>query len=143
MAIHFDEYGKWPVDPVAARKKQEMVKISPSQWKHFVHGEKDHVHLSLIASSNYAQVGYIQIPPGNFSELENHAGDEVIYMVKGKMAIRIVWTDDFEADAAQANHPHYEIRQGESFLIPAGYVHQYINFLEDDVVFYFGIGSDF
>src|SRR3972149_3499668 len=70
MAALFDDYGRWPVDPVDYRKKKEMVKISPHQWKHLVHGEKKHAHVSVIASTNYAQVGYIQLPPNSSSELE-------------------------------------------------------------------------
>ena len=143
MAALFEDYGKWPVDPIECRKKRELVKISPGEWKHLVHGEKKHAHVSLIASTNYAQVGYVQLVPGSSTELENHKGDEVLYVTKGKMAVRIVWTKDLEADAANANHPHYEVSAGEAFLIPEGYIHQYVNLTEHEADFFFGLGPDF
>ncbi len=139
----FKDYGKWPVDPVEARKKGDLVKIKPDQWKHLVHGKKKHIHISVISSTNYAQVGQVYLPPNSFSELENHSGDEVIYMMRGKMAIRVVKTPDLEEDAANANRRHYELCQGEAFLIPEGYIHQYINLTTNQAVFFFGIGPDF
>lgn len=139
----FRDYGKWPVDPVEARERRELVKITPGQWKHLVHGIKKHVHVSVIASTNYAQVGRINLPPNSCSELENHDGDEVIYMLEGKMAVRIVETPDLEEDASNANRRHYELCTGEAFLIPEGYIHQYINLTTGQAAFFFGIGPDF
>ena len=143
MKTLFEGYGKWPLDPVKARQDKELVKISPDGWKHLVHGRDRHVHVSLMLSTNYAQVGHIRLYPGSFSELENHHGDEVIYMLKGKMAVRVVTTPDLQADAANANRQHFEVRQGEAFLIPEGYVHQYLNLTDRESVFFFGIGPDF
>ena len=143
MKSLFDDYGKWPVDPAQARHDLELVKISRDDWKHLIHGEKEHVHVSVMLSTDYAQVGHIRLYPGSHSELENHAGDEVIYMLKGKMAIRVVTTSDLEVDAANANRQHFELCQGEGFLIPEGFVHQYVNLTDEESVFFFGIGPDF
>ena len=143
MKTLFDGHRTFPVDPADARKRQEIVKIRREDWKHFVHGEKRHVHLSLMLSTDYAQVGHIRLYPGAHSELENHAGDEVIYMMKGRMAIRVVTTPDLEADAANANRQHFALEEGEAFLIPEGFVHQYVNLTDKAAVFFFGIGPDF
>lgn len=139
----FDGHRTWPVDPAKARKDLELVKIKPDDWKHLVHGQKKHVHVSLILSTDYAQVGHIRLYPGSYSELENHAGDETIYMLKGKMAIRVVTDPDIQADAANANRQHFELSEGEAFLIPEGFIHQYINLTDQESKFFFGIGSDF
>lgn len=139
----FKDYGKWPVDPVEAREKGHLIKITKDQWKHLVHGKKKHIHISVIASTDYAQVGHGNLPPNSFSELENHGGDEVIYMLRGKMAIRIVETPNMDEDLANANRRHYELCTGEAFLIPEGYIHQYINLTANQAVFFFGIGPDF
>jgi len=72
-----------------------------------------------------------------------NAGDEVIYMLKNKMAVRVVTTPDLEADAANANRQHFELCEGEAFLIPEGFVHQYLNLTDQEAVFFFGIGPDF
>jgi len=143
MKTLFDGYGKLPVDPAKARQALELVKISPDSWKHLVHGRERHVHATVILSTDYAQVGQIRLFPGSFSELENHHGDEVIYMIKGKMAVRVVTTPDLEADAANANRQHFELSEGEAFLIPEGYVHQYVNLTDKESVLFFGIGPDF
>ena len=143
MKTLFDGHGSWPVEPARAREALELVKISPDRWKHLVHGRDKHVHVAVILSTNYAQVGQIRLYPGSYSELENHHGDEVIYMMKGKMAVRVVTTPDLEADAANANRQHFELSQGEAFLIPEGYVHQYVNLTDEEAVFFFGIGPDF
>ena len=143
MKTLFEGHGKWPLDPVAARARQELVKISPDSWKHLVHGRDKHVHVSVMLSTDYAQIGHIRLYPGSHSELENHHGDEVIYMLKGKMAVRVVTTRDLEADAANANRQHFELCQGEAFLIPEGHVHQYLNLTDEESVFFFGIGPEF
>ena len=143
MKTLFEDYGKWPVDPAKARENLELVKISRDSWKHLVHGQKKHVHVSVLLSTDYAQVGHIRLYPGSYSELENHAGDEAIYMLKGKMAIRVVTDPDLQADAANANRQHFELSEGEAFLIPEGFVHQYVNLTDEESVFFFGIGSDF
>ena len=143
MKTLFDGHGKLPVDPADARKNLELVKITPDQWRHLVHGRDKHVHLSLMLSTDYAQVGHVRLYPGSHSELENHAGDEVIYVLKNKMAVRVVTTPDLEADAANANRQHFELCEGEAFLIPEGFVHQYINLTDKETVFFFGIGPDF
>ena len=143
MKTLFDDYGKWPVDPAKARKDLELVKVSPGDWKHLIHGQKKHVHVSVLLSTDYAQVGHIRLWPGSHSELENHAGDETIYMLKGKMAVRVVTNPDLQADAANANRKHFELSEGEAFLIPEGFVHQYVNLTDKESVFFFGIGSDF
>ena len=143
MKALFEDYGKFPADPAKARENLELIKITPDQWKHLVHGREKHVHVSVMLSTDYAQVGHIRLYPGSHSELENHAGDEVIYMLKNKMAVRVVTTGDLEADAANANRPHFELLEGEAFLIPEGYVHQYLNLTDKEAVFFFGIGPDF
>jgi quercetin dioxygenase-like cupin family protein len=143
MAKLFEDYGKFPVDPVKARKDKELIKIAPEMHKHLVHGKENHVHVSLISSTNYAQVGHITLAPKSHSELENHNGDEVIYMKKGRVAIRVVWHEDLEADAKNVNRHHFELNEGEAFLIPEGYVHQYINLMGEKAVMFFGIGPDF
>ena len=143
MSDFFEDYGQWPVNPTQAREKGDLVKITPQQWKHLVHGQNKHVHMSVISSTNYAQVGHVNLTPGSHSELENHDGDVVIFMIRGKMAVRIVETADLQADAENANRRHYELCQGEAFLIPEGYVHQYINLTDAQAVFFFGIGADF
>jgi quercetin dioxygenase-like cupin family protein len=143
MKTLFDGYRKWPVDPVNARRALELVKISPNQWKHLVHGREKHVHVSVMLSTDYAQVGHFRLYPGSYSELENHHGDEGIYMVRGKMAIRVVTNPNPEVDAANANRQHFELSEGQAFLIPEGYVHQYLNLTDKEAVFFFCIGSDF
>lgn len=140
---HFAGHGALPVDPYEAREKGELIKITPNNWRHLIHGRDAHVHVSMILSTNYAQVGYINLPSGSHSELENHAGDEVIYMTKGKMAVRIVENPDLQEDARNANRHHYELNEGEAFLIPEGYIHQYINLTDKMARFFFGIGPDF
>ncbi|MFH0965046.1 MAG: cupin domain-containing protein [Planctomycetota bacterium] len=143
MKALFDRHGKLPADPADARRKLELIKITPDEWQHLVHGRDKHVHVSLMLSTDYAQVGHIRLFPGSHSELENHAGDEVIYMLKNKMAVRVVTNPDLEADAANANRQHFELCEGEAFLIPEGFVHQYINLTDKEAVFFFGIGPDF
>ena len=67
----------------------------------------------------------------------------VIVTLEGKMAIRVVTNPDLKADAANANRQHFELCEGEAFLIPEGFVHQYINLTDQESKFFFAIGSDF
>jgi quercetin dioxygenase-like cupin family protein len=59
------------------------------------------------------------------------------------MSVRVVTDPDPEVDAANANRQHFELLEGQAFLIPEGYVHQYLNLTDKEAVFFFGIGSDF
>jgi quercetin dioxygenase-like cupin family protein len=124
MKSNFDLLGQWPISGEEARREGRMIRIPPDQFLHFVHGEKNHVLVSFFVSNDLMHEGMMTLPPGGHSDVESHAGDEVIYVLEGVLVMRI------HSDG-QTSPPitveGFQVAQGQKFLVPEGARHQYFN----------------
>lgn len=138
MHPNVDTLGKWPISGDEARKAKRLIPIRSCEQLPLIHGQRDHVLFSFIVSNDYMNVGILQIPPGKYSEVERHEGDEALYLLEGDLVIRLV--DEEQPTENQALFDGQHVCQGEKCLIPEGQRHQYINFTDKMVRAFIAIG---
>ena len=124
MEAAYKLLGKWPVSREELDKNKKMIRITPKDWLHVIHGQENHILISFFVSNDLINVGQIVIPPAKASDMEEHKGDEGLYVLSGKLMVRIFEDDD---DLSSVSNSSFEVLEGQKFLIPEGYKHQYLN----------------
>ena len=135
-----DMLGRYPVSGVEARKNQRLIHIPQDKMLRLIHGKENHILVSFFVSNDFVHFGTIQIPKGIYSDPETHKGDEVLFVLKGKLTVQ-VYEDTGEEDTSVL-HESYEILPEEQFLIPEGMKHRYLNFSNEVVEAVFGIAPE-
>lgn len=125
--------GKWP----SGKREKELEILIVKEPLTLIHGEKNHILVSFFVSDDLVHTGQVSIPIGICSHSEIHQGDEVIYVTKGHLGVQI-----YEEETEQTIRSVHEVRKGETFLIPEGTNHSYLNFSEKVTKFFFGIAPD-
>jgi quercetin dioxygenase-like cupin family protein len=133
-----DYIGHWPVDPEGARAAKRLIAISPTEHLHLIHGRDQHILVSLIVSNEHVTVGLLTIPPGGFSEIEGHDGEEALEVLQGTLVVRTFDSGE-ELDTEKASHMSLTVRCGEKLYLPRGMKHCYKNFGEDSVRAFFAV----
>jgi gentisate 1,2-dioxygenase len=130
--------GCWPVDPNEARQAKRLIHITPAEHLHLIHGNDQHILVSLIVSNEYVTLGLITIPPGGYSGIEDHEGEEALEVLQGTLVVRTFKPGE-EFDLEKASHMSLTVRRGEKLYLPSGVKHCYKNFGEDVVRAYFAV----
>ena len=135
-----DLLGKYPLSGEEARKNKRLIHIPPDKMLRLIHGKQNHILVSFFVSNDFVHFGKIQIPRGVYSDPEKHKGDEVLFVLKGRLTVQVYEEED-EEDASVL-HESYEILPEEQFLIPEGMKHRYLNFSNDVVEAVFGVAPE-
>jgi mannose-6-phosphate isomerase-like protein (cupin superfamily) len=135
-----DLLGKYPIPGEAARKNKRLIHIPQDKMLRLIHGKDNHILVSFFVSNDFVHFGKIQIPKGIYSDPETHKGDEVLFVLKGKLTVQVYEEDDEEDTSVL--HESYEILPEEQFLIPEGMKHRYLNFSNEVVEAVFGIAPE-
>jgi quercetin dioxygenase-like cupin family protein len=130
--------GRWPVDFQEARKAKRLIHITPADHLHLIHGCNQHILISVIVSNEYVTLGLITIPPGGYSEIEDHEGEEALEVLQGTLVVRTFEPGE-ELDLEKTSQMSLTAHRGESLYVPSGMKHSYKNFGEDVVRAYFAI----
>ncbi len=124
MKSGFDLLGQWPVSGEEARRDGRMLRIPPDQWLHFVHGQRNHMLASFFVSNDLMHEGMLTLPPGSHSDVESHAGDEVLFVLEGTLVVNI---HDESRAGFSVSVEGLQVPQGYKCLVPEGVKHQYFN----------------
>lgn len=119
-----DFLGNWPLETEQARKEKRYLHISPEKALTVVHGRENPTKFMFYISNNKCHLGKFEICAGRHTDPETHKGDEVLMVLKGRL--QIVVLSELEDEKA-VSRKAYEVSEGEKFLIPEGYKHQYFN----------------
>ena len=130
----------WPISGEKARKNNRLIYISKDKVLRLIHGKDNHILVSFFVSNDYIHFGKIQIPKGIYSDPESHKGDEVLFVLKGKLTIQVYEKEN--DDNESVIHESYEVEEEEQFLIPEGFKHRYLNFSDSVVEAIFGIAPE-
>jgi len=128
--------GTWPLPGDDARKAGRMVFIPGERWLRVIHGKDNHILISFFVSNDFCHFGKMRIAPSTHSDQETHKGDEVLFVLKGKLNIQVYGENESEATVL---HETREVEEGCQFLIPEGIRHRYLNFSDETVEAVFGI----
>lgn len=135
-----DLLGRYPVPGEEARKNKRLIHIPPDKMLKLIHGKENHILVSFFVSNDFVHFGKIQVPKGIYSDPETHRGDEVLFILKGKLTVQVYEEEDGEDTSVL--HESYEILPEEQFLIPEGMKHRYLNFSNEVVEAVFGIAPE-
>jgi mannose-6-phosphate isomerase-like protein (cupin superfamily) len=135
-----DLLGKYPMSGEEARKNKRLIHIPPDKMLRLIHGKENHILVSFFVSNDFVHFGKIQVPKGIYSDPETHRGDEVLFILKGKLTVQVYEEEDEEDTSVL--HESYEILPEEQFLIPEGMKHRYLNFSNEVVEAVFGIAPE-
>jgi len=132
-----DMLGRFPVSGEEARKNKRLIHIPQDRMLKLIHGKENHILVSFFVSNDFVHFGKIQIHSGIYSDPEKHKGDEVLFVLKGKLTVQVY--ENGQEDDTSVLHESYEILPEEQFLIPEGAKHRYLNFSGEVVEAVFGI----
>jgi len=135
-----DMLGRYPISGAEARKNQRLIHIPQDKMLRLIHGKENHILVSFFVSNDFVHFGTIQIPKGIYSDPETHKGDEVLFVLKGKLTVQVY--EDTDEEDTSVLHESYEILPEEQFLIPEGMKHRYLNFSNEIVEAVFGIAPE-
>jgi gentisate 1,2-dioxygenase len=124
--------GRWPVDPREARAARRLVHITPTDHLHLIHGLTQHVLVSVVVSNEHVTLWLLTIPPGGWSEIEGHDGEEALSVLEGTLVIR-TFAPGEELDSEKTSQLSLTVHRGEKAFLPRGVKHSYKNFGEDVV----------
>lgn len=116
-----------------------------NKWSFRVMGEEDALWriedpdgdllVGLYVSTEHITVGRGILLPGRHSRVEQHDGDESIYVLDGRLNI-------FLPDA-EGGESWFELGPGDGFYQPRGTRHQYHNVSAHQVAFLFGVAPSY
>src|SRR4030042_1565348 len=135
-----DMLGRYPISGAEARKNQRLIHIPQDKMLRLIHGKENHILVSFFVSNDFVHFGTIQIPKGIYSDPETHKGDEVLFVLKGKLTVQVY--EEADEEDTSVLHESYEILPEEQFLIPEGMKHRYLNFSNEVVEAVFGIAPE-
>lgn len=124
MKTVLDNFGNWPSETEQARKEKRHLHITPDKAFSVIHGKEHPTKCTFFISNNRCHVGKFEICGGRNTDPETHKGDEILMVLKG--SVQIVVLSELEDEAA-VSRKAYAVEEGQKFLIPEGYKHQYFN----------------
>ncbi|HEB30038.1 MAG TPA: cupin domain-containing protein [Spirochaetes bacterium] len=119
-----DFIGHWPQGLEEARKEKRHVHIPKEKALTVIHGKENKTKFTFYISTDRCHMGKFEICAGKHSDPEIHKGDEVLMILKGRLQIMVL--NELEDETA-VSRKAYEVNEGEKFIIPEGYKHQYFN----------------
>ncbi|MCC6705571.1 MAG: cupin domain-containing protein [Thermomicrobiales bacterium] len=130
-----DEWiGRWPEAREEAEQANRLQVVRPSEALLRIEGDKNPILVEVLASTPRLTVGRMRLLPGQRSDDQVHGGDEHLYVVSGTANIRLP-----QHEASQ----WHELGAGDSFFIPEGAVHHYVNETSAPVDLIFGVAPHY
>jgi quercetin dioxygenase-like cupin family protein len=119
--------GRWPAAQGEATPHPLRVIRSPDLlWR--LEGKQRQIPVALFLSTPCLTAGRVRLLPGQVSESERHAGDEILYVLEGRLNV-------FVPDLGRWLEAH----PGDGVYLPLGVVHQYHNVSDRPAAFFFGV----
>lgn len=117
---------KWDKKTKEGIKNKELILLNSDESLELIIGDKNRYSLSVIYSSEEITIGKMTLNAGKYSDIEEHDGDEVINVTKGKLIVTIYDEKD-KYDPGRVANVVYEVKKGQKFLIPKNFAHVYKN----------------
>ena len=119
-----DFLGHWPQGLKEARNEKRHIHIPPEKALTVIHGKENQTKFTFYISTDRCHLGKFEICAGKHTDPETHEGDEILMVLRGRL--QIVVLSELEDEKAVSRRA-YEVNDGEKFIIPEGYKHQYFN----------------
>lgn len=118
--------GRWPAaqHETQAKSSLRVIRTGDILWR--LEGGKRQTQVGLFISTDFITAGRIRLLPGQVAETESHAGDEILYVLEGRLNV-------FVPDGGT----WHEVNPGDGFYVPYGVSHRYHNVSDREVSFFF------
>lgn len=126
--------GHWPMAQVeaAAAATIRVVRDADTLWR--LEGRERQVLVGILAATEHLTAGVMHLLPGQRTDVEQHGGDESVYVLEGTINIRLPEHD---------GQRWYELKPGDGFYLPEGVPHQYYNMTGEPARLLFGVAPHY
>jgi len=126
--------GRWPMGRDEVRKAQtiDVVRDADILWR--MEGDEQQVLVGILASTEHLTVGKTRLLPGQHTAIQQHGGDEGLYVLSGTLNVRL---RDVEGPS------WFELNPRDGCYLPDGTKHQYYNVTSEPVEFIFGVAPNY
>jgi mannose-6-phosphate isomerase-like protein (cupin superfamily) len=128
----FDLLGRWPAALPETRdallRDGGMVTLGAGEALHLIAGNESPTLVSLYISTDRLTAGTVQLRGGQRADPEMHPGDEVLYVLRGRLHVFLPDTRDW-----------FEANPKDTVFLPEGTRHQYWNYGDQPVAFAFAV----
>ncbi|MEM7029740.1 MAG: cupin domain-containing protein [Chloroflexota bacterium] len=126
--------GAWPMAraDVEAEQTIQVLRETDCMWR--LEGEEHQVLVGLWAATEHMTVGKIHLLPGQHSDLQNHGGDESLYVLEGRLNMHVPENE---------GQRWFELNPQDGFYIPEGEPHAYYNMTGQPVTLIFGVAPTY
>jgi mannose-6-phosphate isomerase-like protein (cupin superfamily) len=131
-----DPMGGWPDERGAHRPSVQRSGYADALG--VVCGSENRLPTFLHISNANIHVGEFSLPSGFSSDADRHAGDEVLFVIEGNLAVHTRQ----EAEATGPIKYVLEAAQGQAMLIPQGWTHEYVNMTAAPVRVVFAVAPE-
>jgi gentisate 1,2-dioxygenase len=131
-----DRIGCFPAAGPQARAERRMYVIHREDALQMLHGADSPILVEFLVSNDVFHFGIMTVPRMVRSDPEVHQGEEVIYVLKGKISVEIMAEDWLEGNEPLVRK-RFEVHEGQRMLIPRGMLHRYHNLHGQTVEFQF------
>jgi len=118
-----DRIGCIPVAGPQMRTERRMYLIRREDAVQMLHGPNSPVLVEFLVSNDLCHFGIMTVPRMVRSDAEVHQGEEIFYVLKGKVSVEIMREDWLENEPLVRKR--FEVLQGQRMLIPRGTLHRY------------------
>lgn len=126
--------GKWPMAQEEANRKFTMRVLREQDILWRLEGIENPILTGIYISTEHLTAGRLDLQAGQHSAVQTHQGDESLYLLSGKLNVRIL------DGSAQS---WFELKPGDGFYIPEGIPHQYYNVESEPVTLLFGVAPSY
>lgn len=122
---------RWPLarQEIERNSTIRVIRTADLLW-HLTDGEPHEALVGLLVSSEHLTVGKMQLLPGQHTALQQHHGDESLYLLEGTLNM---YCPEKEGQV------WFELNAQDGFYIPAGTPHAYYNMSGQPVTLLFGV----
>jgi quercetin dioxygenase-like cupin family protein len=124
--------GSWPAERDKIRAADTITRIGVADRRLRLEGHEQQVLVGLLASTEHLTAGVVELLPGRRGDVELHAGQEALYVTRGRLNVHL-------PEAGPDVASWCELEPGDGFFFPAGTPHQYYNWSAEPVEFVFGV----
>lgn len=116
-----DLLGRWPAAASTKRsddlEKGSVVRLTIDDTLNFVHGKDNPLLERIFVSTDELTGGVVDLLPGQRGDSRSHAGEKVIFALRGKVNIYLPETFDW-----------FELNPKDALYLPANTPHQFWNY---------------
>ncbi len=126
--------GRWPMSQSEAEQNFTMKVLRDADVLWRLEGQEQQILVGILASTEHLTVGKVHLLPGQHTDVQSHGGDEGLYLLEGKLNVRV---------PENGEQRWFELKPGDGFYIPEGTPHQYYNISNQPTVHLFGVAPSY